>query len=62
MTSTIPRFQQAAVLENPGPDARIVLHHDMPVEAPGPGQILIKLSHSGIWYSPHALSAITVPR
>ncbi|KAH6679984.1 chaperonin 10-like protein [Plectosphaerella plurivora] len=48
MASTAPATQQAAVLENPGPDAHISLRQDVPVDTPGPGEVLVKLSHTGI--------------
>lgn len=49
MAPAIPETQLAAVLENPGPRARITLQRDISVEAPGHDEILVKLSHSGIW-------------
>lgn len=51
--TSIPQFQQAAVLNNPGPSAQIAIRHDIPVGSPGPEEVLIKLSHSGIWYVLH---------
>jgi hypothetical protein len=42
-------LQHAAVLENPGPNARISLRRDVPVDTPGPAEILVKLGHTGIW-------------
>ena len=52
----IPTCQQAAVLDNPGPDAQITIRHDIPVGSPGPQEVLIKLTHTGIWYgsTPHS--------
>jgi alcohol dehydrogenase, propanol-preferring len=45
----IPTLQQAAVIENPGPNAEIVLRDDIPVQDPGRLEVLVKLTHTGIW-------------
>lgn len=57
----IPTCQQAAVLDNPGPDAQITIRHDTPVGSPGPQEVLIKLTHTGIWYGSTPHSTNTTP-
>ncbi|KAF9773025.1 hypothetical protein IL306_009218 [Fusarium sp. DS 682] len=48
MSSCIPSFQKAALIENPGDNARIVIRSDIPVASPDLGEILIKLSFTGV--------------
>jgi propanol-preferring alcohol dehydrogenase len=56
MASSIPNCQTAAWIDTPGPKTRPYLKHDIPIPAPGPGDLLIKLSHSGVCHSDvHAL-------
>ncbi|PKY04614.1 putative quinone oxidoreductase [Aspergillus campestris IBT 28561] len=50
MTS-IPTTQQAALVENPGPAAKIVHRDDIPVATPGPNEILVKLTCTGLCHS-----------
>ncbi|KAJ4115370.1 hypothetical protein NW768_011222 [Fusarium equiseti] len=47
MTS-IPSTQKAALIENPGDNARIVIRSDIPVGKPGKNEILIKLEFTGL--------------
>lgn len=49
MTQEIPKFQQAAVVQNPGKDFKVVLLDGIPVAKPGPEEILVKLNCTGIW-------------
>lgn len=49
MPHTIPHFQQAAVVQNPGETFKVVLEHDIPVGNPGPEEVLVKLNCTGIW-------------
>lgn len=49
MSQSIPRSQQAAVVQNPGENFKVVLQHDIPVGNPGPDEILVKLNCTGIW-------------
>ncbi|OLN86100.1 Alcohol dehydrogenase 3, mitochondrial [Colletotrichum chlorophyti] len=44
----IPTLQTAAVIQNPGPDAEIVIREDVPVGNPGPHEVLVKLDCTGI--------------
>lgn len=48
MTS-IPIHQQAAVVEDPGDNFKILLRNDIPVGEPGPEEILVKLTCTGLW-------------
>ncbi|KAF4949507.1 hypothetical protein FSARC_13451 [Fusarium sarcochroum] len=48
MSSSIPSVQKAALIENPGDDAKIVIRSDVPVESPGPNEILVKLAFTGV--------------
>jgi len=43
--------QLGAWIENPGPDARIKIRNDIPIPTPGPDEVLIKLSCSGVCHS-----------
>jgi propanol-preferring alcohol dehydrogenase len=49
MNLSIPELQKAAVIENPGPKAKITIQHNVPVGTPTGNEILVKLTHSGIW-------------
>ncbi|KAI5468141.1 chaperonin 10-like protein [Mariannaea sp. PMI_226] len=48
MGPVIPQFQKAAVIENPGPTAQLILRDDVPVDKPKKNEILVKLEYSGI--------------
>ncbi|WZH49370.1 chaperonin 10-like protein [Fusarium acuminatum] len=48
MSSSIPSVQTAALIENPGDDARIVFRSDVPVGNPGVNEILVKLAFTGV--------------
>ncbi|KAJ5638928.1 hypothetical protein N7528_001318 [Penicillium herquei] len=50
MTS-IPNQQQAAVVQEPGDDFKIQLHNNVPVGTPGPEEILVKLTCTGLCHS-----------
>ncbi|KAK4694768.1 hypothetical protein P7C71_g2864, partial [Lecanoromycetidae sp. Uapishka_2] len=43
--------QIAAWIENPGPNASIRIRDDIPIPMPGPNQVLIRLTHSGVCHS-----------
>jgi hypothetical protein len=49
MTSSIPSVQTAALIENPGDDARIIFRSDIPVGSPGVNEILVHLAFTGVW-------------
>lgn len=49
MTVQIPSVQTAALIKNPGPNARIEIRHDYPVPQPGKNEVLLKMECSGIW-------------
>ena len=49
MASQIPKLQTAAVIENPGENATVRIITDAPVEEPGPHEILVKMSMTGLW-------------
>ncbi|RFN48806.1 hypothetical protein FIE12Z_6861 [Fusarium flagelliforme] len=46
--ASIPSVQKAALIENPGDDARIVIRSDIPVGNPVKNEILIKLEFTGL--------------
>lgn len=46
----IPKVQRAAVLETPAPNARVVVK-EIPVEEPGPDEVLVKVEMSGVCHS-----------
>ncbi|KAH7152679.1 chaperonin 10-like protein [Dactylonectria macrodidyma] len=48
MAVNVGKLQTAAVIENPGPSAEINIRNDVPVDEPGPNEILVKLAFSGI--------------
>ncbi|KAF5557740.1 alcohol dehydrogenase [Fusarium napiforme] len=48
MSSSIPSVQKAALIENPGDDARIIIQSDLPVGDPGENEILVKLEFTGL--------------
>lgn len=49
MGSSMPAVQIAAIVSDPGPNGSMLIRDDAPVGTPGSGQVLVKLSHSGIW-------------
>ncbi|KAL7821807.1 alcohol dehydrogenase [Trichoderma gracile] len=51
MTASIPIVQTAALIKDPGPNARIEIRHDYPVPQPGRNEVLLKMECSGICYS-----------
>ncbi|TFB02632.1 Alcohol dehydrogenase [Trichoderma ghanense] len=51
MTAKIPSIQSAALIKDPGPNARIESRHDYPVPQPGKNEVLLKMECSGICYS-----------
>lgn len=50
--ATIPQTQQAAQVLSPGDSFSISIRDDIPVPEPGPNEVLIKLSCTGLWYFP----------
>ncbi|KAJ5481148.1 hypothetical protein N7539_007042 [Penicillium diatomitis] len=46
-----PKLQQAAVVQDPGPNYTISLCEDSPITSPGPNEALVKLTCSGICHS-----------
>ena len=50
-STTMPTTQIAALVENPGPNAQIRIYDDCPIPEPGPGEVLVKLEVTGLWYS-----------
>ncbi|SCV36339.1 related to ADH3-alcohol dehydrogenase III [Fusarium fujikuroi] len=48
MSSSIPSTQKAALITNPGNDARIIIRSDIPVGNPGENEILVKLEFTGL--------------
>ncbi|KAI1017825.1 hypothetical protein LB504_003849 [Fusarium proliferatum] len=48
MSSSIPSVQKAALIENPGDNARIIIRSDIPVGNPGENEILVKLEFTGL--------------
>ncbi|KAL7939321.1 GroES-like protein [Trichoderma chlorosporum] len=51
MNTQIPNIQIAALIKDPGPNARIEIRHDYPVSLPGENEVLLKMECSGICYS-----------
>lgn len=49
MPTCIPTQQRGAVVEDPGDNFKIVLRDDIKVGEPGPEEILVKLSCTGLW-------------
>jgi propanol-preferring alcohol dehydrogenase len=47
--ASIPSHQQAAVVEDPGDNFKIVLRNDIHIGEPGPEEILVKLTCTGLW-------------
>lgn len=43
------RLQTGAWIDQPGPETRISIRHDLPIPVPGPGEVLVKLECSGVW-------------
>lgn len=50
-TPSIPKTGKAACVSNAGPDFSIVVRDDVAVPEPGSGQVLLKLTVTGICYS-----------
>ncbi|KAM0248980.1 hypothetical protein ACHAP5_003189 [Fusarium lateritium] len=48
MSSSIPSVQTAALIENPGDDARIIFRSEIPVGSPGVNEIIVKLAFTGV--------------
>ncbi|PCG94705.1 Polyketide synthase, enoylreductase [Penicillium occitanis (nom. inval.)] len=48
---TIPQNQKAAQVLSPGESFSVSIRDDMPVPEPGPNEVLIKLSCTGLWYA-----------
>ncbi|ODV91686.1 hypothetical protein CANCADRAFT_55505 [Tortispora caseinolytica NRRL Y-17796] len=48
---SIPKVQKALVCQNPGPDYELKVLSDYPVPEPGTGEVLVRLSSSGICHS-----------
>lgn len=47
--ATIPKTQQAAQVVSPGEAFHISISDDIPVPEPGPNEVLVKLSCTGLW-------------
>ncbi|KPI39411.1 Alcohol dehydrogenase 1 [Cyphellophora attinorum] len=47
----IPSTTRAGCVVNPGPDFSVTLKDDIKTPSPGPSEVLIKLTHTGICYS-----------
>lgn len=45
----IPEYQTAACIDNPGPQGKLEIRHDVPVPEPGDGDVLVKLEWTGFW-------------
>lgn len=50
-TTAIPKFQTAAWIDAPGPNAKPYLKHDIPIPIPGNGELLVKLECTGVCHS-----------
>ncbi|RKL44985.1 hypothetical protein BFJ72_g3635 [Fusarium proliferatum] len=48
MSSSIPSTQKAALIKNPGNDARIIIRSEIRVGDPGENEILVKLEFTGL--------------
>ncbi|KAF9883898.1 hypothetical protein FE257_002692 [Aspergillus nanangensis] len=51
MEASIPSLQQAAIVQDPGHQFAVVLRNDIPVANPGPNEILVRLSCTGLCHS-----------
>lgn len=51
MASDIPSTQLAGWVEASGPTAHVILRRDILVPQPGPGEVLVKLAYTGVWYT-----------
>ena len=51
MWTVPPLMQTAAWVDRPGPDASVTIRHDSPVPSPGPNEVLVKISCSGVCHS-----------
>jgi propanol-preferring alcohol dehydrogenase len=47
--ASIPQTQQAAQVLQPGDAFHISIRDDVPVPEPGPNEVLVKLSCTGLW-------------
>ncbi|KAF4979812.1 hypothetical protein FZEAL_4054 [Fusarium zealandicum] len=48
MNLTIPLLQKAALIDNPGENASILVRSDVPVGTPGPHEVLVKITYTGV--------------
>ena len=48
---SIPSTQTVAWIDNPGPDGKLTIRSDKPVQEPSHNEVLVKLQHSGICHS-----------
>ena len=46
----IPEIQSAVWVDKPASDAKVEIRHDVPVPKPKPGEVLVKMECSGVWY------------
>lgn len=56
----LPKTQRAAVRQGSGPTATMVVQ-EVPVEQPGPNQILVKINYSGLCASDKSLAQDEIP-
>jgi hypothetical protein len=49
MATSTPTKQTAAVIINAGPNGSVDIRNDAMVGKPGKNEVLVKLTHSGIW-------------
>jgi propanol-preferring alcohol dehydrogenase len=49
MSFAIPTTQTAAIIQNPGSNAHVVIKHDIPVPEPHEGEVLVKMECCGLW-------------
>ena len=49
MTMNLPKFQTAACVDEPGPQARVYERHDVEIPEPADGEVLVKLEFTGVW-------------
>jgi propanol-preferring alcohol dehydrogenase len=53
-TTDIPETHKACVYDKPGTCSIAV--NDVPTPEPGPGEVLVKLTHSGVCHSDYGIS------
>lgn len=51
----VPKIGKAACVSNPGADFSVVVRDDVPVPTPGSGEVLLKMSVTGVCCNSRAI-------